>query len=104
MAWDRNCVHVVSSRRDRGQPGPRLGRFAQPPLNAQRKDAMAATTVFPSPTGMDIRFHDRVRVPDGRTGNVVRFYRTRTEMALVVLVTGEARKFVLSELELAAHN
>jgi hypothetical protein len=53
---------------------------------------------------VDIRFRDQVRVPDGRTGDVVGFYRTKTEMALVVLVTGEARKFVLSELELSAQN
>ena len=64
---------------------------------------MAAAIAFP-PTRMDIRFRDRVRVPDGRIGNVVGFYRTKTEMALVKLEDRETRKFVLSELSLAAHD
>jgi hypothetical protein len=70
---------------------------------APREDDMAAATVFTAPTRTDIRFHDRVRVPDGHTGKVVGFYRTKTEMALVQLDDGERRKFVLSELELAVH-
>jgi hypothetical protein len=56
---------------------------------------------FPPLSRMDgeIKCHDRVRVPDGRTGNVVGFYRTRSEMALVRFDDGESRKFVLGELE-----
>jgi hypothetical protein len=59
---------------------------------------MAAAIAFP-PTHVDIRFRDRVRVPDGRTGRVAGFYRTKTEMALVRFDDGENRKFVLNELE-----
>jgi hypothetical protein len=61
---------------------------------------MAAAIPFP-PSRMDIRCRDRVRVPDGRIGNVVGFYRTKTEMALVKLEDRETCKFVLSELSLA---
>jgi hypothetical protein len=65
---------------------------------------MAATRALPPPTRIDIRFGDQVHVPDGRTGNVVGFYRTKTEMALVRFDDGEPCKFVLSELELAARD
>ncbi len=80
------------------------GRFAL--SSAQRKDAVAATTALPPliPVDREIGFHDRVRVPDGRTGNVIGFYRTATETALVLLDAGESRQFVLSELALAAHD
>ena len=67
-------------------------------------DLMAAITALPSSPRMDIRFHDRVQVPDGRTGEIVGFYRTKTEMALVRLADGESCKFVLSELELVARD
>jgi hypothetical protein len=65
---------------------------------------MAATTAFPPQPRVDIRFRDHVNVPDGRTGKVVGFYRTKTEMALVRLDDGESCKFVLSELQLAARD
>jgi hypothetical protein len=71
---------------------------------AQEGDDMAAATAFPQPTRVDVRCRDRVRVPDGRAGEVVGFYRTRCEMALVRFEDGETRKFVLSELQLVAHN
>jgi hypothetical protein len=56
---------------------------------------------FPPPR-TDIRFRDRVRVPGGRIGSVVGFYRTKSEMALVQFDDGERRKFVLRELKPAA--
>jgi len=52
----------------------------------------------------EIGFHDRVRVPDGRTGNVIGFYRTTTQTALVLLDAGASCQFLLSELALAAHD
>ena len=70
-------------------------------MPGERVDDTAAAT-SPAPPGRGdskIRFHDRVRVPDGRIGNVVGFYRTRSEMALVRF-GDESRKFVLRELEL----
>jgi hypothetical protein len=67
---------------------------------------MAAAAAFPPLTRTDgeIKCHDRVRVTDGRAGNVVGFYRTKSEMALVRLDDGESRKFTLTELELATHD
>jgi hypothetical protein len=47
------------------------------------------------------RFGDRVRVPDGRAGDVIGFYRTSTEMALVQFDDGESRKIALSMLKRA---
>jgi hypothetical protein len=51
-----------------------------------------------------IRFGDRVHVPGGRTGEVVGFYRTKREMALVRFDDGERRRVVLSEVKLATEN
>jgi hypothetical protein len=68
------------------------------------KSALTATAAFPLSARMSIRFRDPVRVPDGRIGDVVGFYRTKTEMALVQFDDGERRKFVLSELALVARN
>ena len=67
---------------------------------------MAATAALapPTRTAENVRFRDRVRVPDGRTGTVVGFYRTRSEMALVRCDNGETRKFALSELQVVAHH
>jgi hypothetical protein len=86
------------------QRSARLAMSTEKP--AARKDDMAATTALPQPTRIEsnIRFRDRVRVPDGRTGTVVGFYRTKSEMALVRFDDEESRKFPLSVLELAARN
>ena len=62
---------------------------------------MASTEGSPPRSRPEIQLADRVRVPDGRAGKVVGFYRTKTEMALVVLDDGERRKVILCELELA---
>jgi hypothetical protein len=65
---------------------------------------MAATTALPPSGRTNIRFRDDVHVPDGRTGKVVGFYRTKTELVLVRFADGEPCKFVLSELQLAARH
>jgi hypothetical protein len=65
---------------------------------------MAGIQAFRPLTHMDreIKYHDRVRVQDGREAIIAGFYRTKKEMALVQFDDGEIRKFALSELELAA--
>ena len=44
-------------------------------------------------------FHDHVRVPDGRTGTVVGFYRRHYESVLVRFGPGEAGEFFTPEVE-----
>ena len=46
-----------------------------------------------------VRRHDRVRVPDGRCGEVIGFYRDQVvEHMLVLLDTGGSRRYLRSEL------
>jgi hypothetical protein len=44
-------------------------------------------------------FHDCVRVPDGRTGTVIGFYRRHYESVLVRFGPGEAGEFFTHEVE-----
>jgi hypothetical protein len=46
-----------------------------------------------------IAFHDRVRVPDGRIGEIKGFYRRSVESALVSFPRGGAEEFLISEVE-----
>jgi hypothetical protein len=42
--------------------------------------------------------HDRVRVPDGRSGEVIGFYRGEVEQMLVRLDTGGSRRYLRRDL------
>ena len=47
----------------------------------------------------DVARHDRVRVPDGRIGEVIGFYRTEDEHLLVLLGSiGESRRYLRADL------
>jgi hypothetical protein len=42
--------------------------------------------------------HDRVRVPDGRNGEVIGFYRGEVEQMLVRFDTGGSRRYLPADL------
>ena len=44
--------------------------------------------------------HNRVRVPDGRVGEVIGFYRTEDEHMLVLLDTGGSKRYPRADLRL----
>ena len=46
----------------------------------------------------EVRRSDRVRVPDGRVGEVIGFYRAEEDAALVRLDSGDTRKYVRGDL------
>jgi len=46
-----------------------------------------------------IAYHDRVRVPDGRAGEVIGFYRRKDESALVLFSCGESDQFLIPDIE-----
>jgi hypothetical protein len=77
---------------------------------------MTPTTHHWSPTGRgpklvtteprDIRagayapaLHDRVRIPDGRAGEVIGFYRRTAESALVQLESGESIEVLVTDVQ-----
>ena len=43
--------------------------------------------------------HDRVRVPDGRLGEVIGFYRREQESVLVQFASGGSSEFLASDVE-----
>ena len=42
--------------------------------------------------------HDRVRVPDGRNGEVIGYYRDQVEHMLVLFDTGGSARYLRSDL------
>ena len=46
--------------------------------------------------------HDRVRVPDGRVGEVIGFYRRQHESVVVLFATGTSDEFLTSDVKLCA--
>jgi hypothetical protein len=42
--------------------------------------------------------HDRVRVPDGRIGEVIGFYRRQDESVVVLFATGRSDEFLTSDV------
>ncbi|HEX4680117.1 MAG TPA: hypothetical protein VH210_13030 [Gaiellaceae bacterium] len=42
--------------------------------------------------------HDRVRVPDGRVGKVIGFYRREAETVVVLFSSGSSAEFLMSEV------
>jgi hypothetical protein len=42
--------------------------------------------------------HDRVRVPDGRNGEVIGFYREQVEQMLVQFDTGGSQRYLPADL------
>ena len=51
--------------------------------------------VVPEPIGA----HDRVRVPDGRIGEVIGFYRRQHESVVVLFATGRSDEFLTSDVK-----
>jgi hypothetical protein len=49
-----------------------------------------------SPEAIDA--HDRVRVPDGRVGEVIGFYRRQHETVLVMFSSGKVDEFPTSDV------
>ena len=43
--------------------------------------------------------HERVRVPDGRIGNVLGFYRRQEESVLVLFSCGASHEYLTAEIE-----
>ena len=54
----------------------------------------AHSIVLPEP----IDAHDRVRVPDGRVGEVIGFYRRQHESVVVLFSSGSSAEFLTSEV------
>ena len=50
-----------------------------------------------TPTAIDLQ--DRVRVPDGRTGEVIGFYRREAEAVIVLFPRGDSEEFPFTDLE-----
>jgi hypothetical protein len=46
--------------------------------------------------------HDRVRVPDGRIGEVIGFYRRQHETVVVLFATGTSDEFLTSDVKVCA--
>jgi hypothetical protein len=46
--------------------------------------------------------HDRVRVPDGRIGEVIGFYRRQHESVVVLFATGTSDEFLTTDVQLCA--
>jgi hypothetical protein len=42
--------------------------------------------------------HDRVRVPDGRVGEVIGFYRRQDESVVVLFSTGRSDEFLTTDV------
>jgi hypothetical protein len=42
--------------------------------------------------------HDRVRVPDGRVGEVIGFYRRQDESVVVLFPTGRSDEFLTTDV------
>jgi hypothetical protein len=57
-----------------------------------------AAYVSPTLNGVPIAPHDRVRVPDGRVGEVIGFYRGEIETVVVRLGAGKIGQFVPGDL------
>jgi hypothetical protein len=43
--------------------------------------------------------HDRVRVPDGRVGEVIGFYRRQPESVVVLFASGRTDEFLTTDVE-----
>jgi hypothetical protein len=46
-----------------------------------------------------VGYHDRVRVPDGRIGEVIGFYRRECEAVLVLFSSGVSAELLLTDVE-----
>ena len=49
------------------------------------------------PAAIDLQ--DRVRVPDGRTGEVIGFYRREAESVIVLFPRGDSAEYPLADVE-----
>ena len=48
--------------------------------------------------GPEVARHDRVRVPDGRAGEVIGFYTSEDERMLVLFDNGGSRRYLRADL------
>ena len=46
--------------------------------------------------------HDRVRVPDGRVGEVIGFYRREYESVVVLFPCGRSAEYLISDVRLSS--
>jgi hypothetical protein len=53
----------------------------------------------PAATSWQPVMHDHVRVPDGREGKVIGFYRRDTDTALVMFAVGDCSEFPMSDIQ-----
>jgi hypothetical protein len=51
------------------------------------------------PMAVEPALHDHVRVPDGREGEVIGFYRRTCESVLVLFETGDSHEFSAPDVE-----
>jgi hypothetical protein len=64
--------------------------------------ATAAPSPLPLPSTDDIALHARVRVPNGRVGNVIGYYRGPEESVVVRYDGGDSGAFPARDLTLCA--
>jgi hypothetical protein len=57
--------------------------------------------MHPAITPEPINAHDRVRVPDGRIGQVIGFYVREIQSVVVLFAAGMSDEFLLSDVALA---
>jgi hypothetical protein len=68
------------------------------PQCRKKEPTITAPAAYPLDHEVRIRFHDHVRVPDGRVGKVIGFYRRDVEAVLVKFPSGETGEFLTSEM------
>ena len=59
-------------------------------------DFAVAHHVLLAPETIDA--HDRVRVPDGRIGEVIGFYRRQYESVVVLFASGRSDEFLMADV------
>jgi hypothetical protein len=68
-------------------------------LFATEKEAAMRLAAHSHLVPESIDAHDRVRVPDGRVGEVIGFYRRQHESVVVLFASGRTGEFLVSDVE-----
>jgi hypothetical protein len=65
----------------------------------QQEEAAIRFAGYSHVTPETIDAHDRVRVPDGRVGEVIGFYRRQDESVVVLFSSGRTDEFLTSDVK-----
>ncbi|MEY2403660.1 MAG: hypothetical protein QOD38_1211 [Acidimicrobiaceae bacterium] len=65
---------------------------------ASQKEAAMRLATHPGSAPESFDAHDRVRVPDGRIGEVIGFYRRQDESVVVLFSSGRSDEFLTSDV------